>query len=909
MSWHKRVMWWLRGRLDAHRVQWNVDEDIRTHIELDAERLRAEGMGAAEALREAERRFGDRERVRAEMTQIASGTPPGKSRLSAGRTWTHLRHAGRSLRATPGPTALVVGTLAAAVGVATLMVTLSRTVLLGMGGVEDAARVVSFHTFYAQLPEGMRQQPLHGSWVADMAQMDGIMSLAAFQSGYFNLTERGDPRRLDGLLTTPRLFDVAGVQPLLGPGFAADATGEERQVVVSWKLWRGTLGADPGAVGSTLVLNGEPYEVVGVMPDGFSFPRAEDVPPTFRFPAHPDVWIPFVPPVRGPAELGTVARLDPGVSPATLQPRLDALVAELTQRYGRDPGFSFRAVELREQAVGKIRPALLLLLLATGLVMLVAMANVTGVGVARSEARLGDLAVRMALGAGRRGVASYLAAESLVLGLAAGVGGIGIAVALAASVRSFAPPGIPDIDQVHIGLPAAGLALVLAMAGASCLALGPVSGMLGWRMVDALRGARSTASPSTRRAGNVVVALEMGATLVLLAGASVLTRSVLHLLAVDPGFDPAGVMTAEITLPETTYPEKERAAAVQSATWPMAEGAAVPRFQRQVIQGLEARAGIVAAAFADPLPFSGTQEASVFWAEGMEDSTEPPFTEYTVVTEDYFRAMGVPVLEGREFDSGESATSEPVAVVSQSLAAQFPDGRALGSRIKLGGRPEAPYPWLRVVGVVPDVKRTELTTPARPEMYVHIAQGGYSPQSTARLVVRVRDGLAPEAALSTMQAVVAELDPDVPVNAPATMRDLMASAAARTSFTASLTVAFSLLALLITAMGLYSVISFTAATRRRELALRTVMGATGTDIATSVLGETLHALAVGVAVGVVGALLSARILTSLVFGVSPLEPLSVLFAVAVLGSVVALAAQGPVRACLRLDPARILSRE
>ncbi len=909
MRWLKRVGWWLRGRLDGHSVQWNVDEDIRTHIELDAERLRAEGMEAAEALREAERRFGDRKRVRAEMMHIAAGPRGRVAGLSVGRGWTHVRHAGRSLRATPGPTALVVGTLAAAVGVATLMVTLSRTVLLGMGGVEDAAHVVSFHTLYAQLPEGMQQQPLHGSWVADMSRMDGVASMAAFQSGYFNLTGRGDPRRLDGLFATPRLFDVAGVHPMLGPGFARDATGVEKQVVVSWRVWKGALGGDPGAVGSTLVLNDEPYEVVGVMPDGFSFPRAEDVPATFRFPARPDVWVPFVPPVRGPAELGVVARLRPGVSAASLQPRLDALVAELAKRYGRDPGFSFRAVELREQAVGKVRPALLMLLLATGLLILVAMANVTGVGVARSEARLGDLAVRMALGAGRRGVASYLAAESLVLGTLAGAGGIGVAMVLAALVRRAAPPGIPDIDQVHVGLPAAGLAVVLAMAGAACLALGPVGRMLGWRMVDALRGQRSTASPSARRAGNAVVALEVAATLVLLAGASVLTRSVLHLLAVDPGFDTAGVMTAEITLPEATYPEKARAAAVQSATWPMPEGAAVPRFQRQVVQGLEARPGIAAAAFADPLPFSGTQEASVFWAEGMADPAEPPFTEYTVVTEDYFRAMGIRVIEGREFDGGESATSEPVAVVSQSLAAQFPVGRALGSRIKLGGRPDAPYPWLRVVGVVADVKRTDLTTPARPEMYVHIAQGGYSPQSTARLVVRVKDGLTPETALATMRAVVSELDPDVPVNAPASMRSLMANAAARARFTASLTVAFSLLALLITAMGLYSVISFSAATRRRELALRTVMGATGASIATSVLRETLRALALGLAAGVAGALLSARALTSLVFGVSPLEPLSLVFSVAVLSVVVALAAQGPVRACLRLDPARILSRD
>ena len=404
-----------------------------------------------------------------------------------------------------------------------------------------------------------------------------------------------------------------------------------------------------------------------------------------------------------------------------------------------------------------------------------------------------------------------------------------------------------------------------------------------------------------------MVTLELAATLVLVVAASVLTRSVLHLLAVDPGFDAEGVMTAEITLPEATYPEVARAAAVQAAQWPLPESA-VPRFQRQVLQHLEALPGIEAAAFANPLPFDGGQEAGPFWAEDME-AAEPPMTEYTVVTEDYFRAMGVPLLQGREFDGTETHDSEPVAVVSRSLADQFPDGQALGRRIKLGGAPQSPYPWMRVVGVVGDVRRTDLTEPGRPELYVPVAQGGYSPQSTARLVVRVAGGADPRAALAAMRSVVRELDPNVAVDAPRGMPDLVAGAAARNRFGATLTVGFSALALLITALGLYSVISFGAATRRRELALRTVMGATGAQIASSVLRDTLRAAAWGTGLGLLGTVAASRALRSLVFGVSPLEPLSVLVALAALAAVVALAAQGPVRACLRIDPARILSED
>ena len=335
--------------------------------------------------------------------------------------------------------------------------------------------------------------------------------------------------------------------------------------------------------------------------------------------------------MTGPAELGVVARLTPGTTVEALAPRLDGALDRLIERFrGRDPGFVFRAVELREQAVGRVRPVLLMLLLSTGLLMAVAMANVTGVGVARSESRVRDLAVRSALGAGRRGVAGFLGAESLVLALASGALGIGVAGALAALVRGVAPEGIPGIEEVRIGAGSMGLAFALAAAASSCLAVGPLLGMVRLRIADVLRGARGVAgSRTTRRAGSAVVTLELAATLVLVVAASVLTRSVLHLLAVDPGFDAEGVMTAEITLPEATYPEVARAAAVQAAQWPLPESA-VPRFQRQVLQHLEALPGIEAAAFANPLPFDGGQEAGPFWAEDME-AAEPPMTEYTVV--------------------------------------------------------------------------------------------------------------------------------------------------------------------------------------------------------------------------------------------------------------------------------------
>lgn len=903
----KRVGWWLRGRLDGHRVRWGVEEDIRTHIELDAERLRGEGMSPSEAMREAERRFGDRDRVRADMLRIASGPLRGVGGVSLGGAWTHVRHATRGLRATPGPTAMVVATLSAAVGVTTLMLTLSRTVLLGAGGVADPTDVVSIYGFYPALPDGMQEQPMHGTFVPLLANVDGVESLAAFKAGYFNLTRHGEPRRLDGLLTTPGLFDVAGVRPLFGPGFDDVRTGEEPVVVISWSLWSEAFGADPAVIGSNLVLNAEPYQVVGVMPRDFEFPRGEDVPPSFRFPGRPQVWVPFVPPTTGPAELGMVARLQPGLTATGLQPRLTSVVDALAEGYGRQMSFSFRAVELREQAVGRVRPALLMLLVAMGLVMAIAMANVTGVGVARSEGRLRELAVRSALGAGRRGVAAYLAAEAAVLGVVAAGGSIAIASALAILVRSAAPEGVPGIDLVHVGWRAAVLALALSMAGAACLALAPAFRMLGWRLSDTLRAVRSVGGRGARRTGAAIVALELAVTMVLLAGSLLLTRTVLNLLSVDPGFDPNGVLTAEITLPEAAYPDVARAGSVQGARMP--PEAAVPRFQRRMVERLDAQPGIEAAAFANPLPFSGGQEASVFWIDGMAPTEEPPFTEYTVVSEGYFRAMGIPVLQGRVFDGGEAHDSEPVAIVSESLAARFPAGQVVGGRIKLGGRPDAGYPWLRVVGVVGDVKRADLTSAGRPEMYVHVSQGGYTVQSTSRLVVRTAAGRDPMALVGRVRSVLHDVDPELPLNRVAPMADLVASAAERARFTAAVTAAFSALALLITGLGLYSVVSFGVSTRRRELAVRAALGASGPDVVAAVMSETVRALVVGLIVGLGATALAARVLGVFLFGVAPLSPGALLAAAATLCATVALAAQGPVRASLRTDPARVLSQD
>lgn len=907
MGW---VGWWLRRVFREGSVRRQVDEDIRTHIELDAERLRSEGMSPEDALRAAEARFGDREEIRRRMLAEAGISPARPGRVTgAGDMATTVRHAVRALLAAPGATLLVLASLATAVAIHVLMMGVAGQVLFGDAGVRDPSRVATVFVYYPGLPDGMHEQPAHPRLVQVIQDADAVQAAAGFKAGYFNLTGHGHPRRLNGMRTTPRLFDVAGQRPMLGPGFADVKSGDERVTVLSWSLWQ-ELGGDPAVLDTTIQLNEEPYQVVGVMPPDFRFPRGEDVPSTFRFPLHPDLWVPYALPERGPSDLGTVVRLRPGATLEQLQGQLDGALEEIGDQLGRqNVTFRLRAVLMRDQAAGRARPAVVLLLLATSLVLLVAMGNVAGVGVARGEARAGELSVRMALGSGRRGVVGLILTECMVLGFATTAVALGLSQAMAALIRHSAPPGLPGVDLVRVTWAMAGAALVLSMLGVASLAVGAVSRARGWRIADVLRGARSAGSRSTRRTGLTIVTAEVALTLVLLSGAGVLTRSVLALTRVNPGFRPDGVLTAELTLPEAAYPDADRARGVQRAR--KAEGAEppVPRFQRTFIQRLSAQPGVEAAAVAYPLPFGGGQESSVYWIDGMEAPDQMPLADYTVVSEGYFRTMGISLLEGRGFTSADRHTSEPVVVVSRSLAAQFPGGRALGARMKLGGRADAPYPWLRVVGVVDDVKRDDLTGPARPEMYVHMSQGGYTSLSTMRLVVRTADGLDPAAATATVRSVLREMDSAIPLERVRPMSRLLAASTSRARYTARLVLAFSALALLITALGLYSSIAYAVATRRRELAVRVAVGASASRVLRTVLGESAAALAAGIVLGCVGAYLASGLLRGLVFGVHPFEPLSLLAAAVVLCVAVLAAAQGPARASLRGDTARLLSRD
>ncbi|MGD2067864.1 MAG: ABC transporter permease, partial [Gemmatimonadota bacterium] len=271
MSLLPRIRWWLKRHLGRERIAREVEEDIRTHIELDAERLRREGVPADEALRRARERFGNRDDIRAEMLRIAAGgAAPPRRRTVLETVSLHVRHALRSLRATPGATALVATTLALAVAVHTLTLAVADAVFLGDGGAADPSRILAIHGYFASLAEGQKEQPLNGGQVELILDAGSAEAVAGFTADYFNLTGRGRPRRLNGLRATSELFEVAGVRPLLGPGFADVTTGEERVVVLSWRLWR-ELGADPALLGSSLRLNAQPYEIVGVMPEGFSY--------------------------------------------------------------------------------------------------------------------------------------------------------------------------------------------------------------------------------------------------------------------------------------------------------------------------------------------------------------------------------------------------------------------------------------------------------------------------------------------------------------------------------------------------------------------------------------------------------------------------------------------------------------
>ncbi|HWS89978.1 MAG TPA: ABC transporter permease [Pyrinomonadaceae bacterium] len=786
-----------------------------------------------------------------------------------------LRYALRMLRRKPGFTAVAVLTLALGIGGNTAIFSVVNAVLLRALPYPEADRLVSVYETLPQGGTGGVSTPNYLDW---RAQSDAFTGLAAYQFGDFNLQEEQQPVRAVGATVTANFFDVLGVTPQHGRAFleGEDKMGRDRVVVLSDRLWRRNYGADPGVVGQDILLGGEKYQVVGVMP------------PTVQYPmATAELWVPLVFSDRQLASRGShwlivMGRLKPGVSFEQAQEQMSTIGRVLEQQYpGPQEGRNVALRRVEEEAVQGVRPALLMLLGAVGFVLLIACTNVANLLLARAAARRKEVAIRSALGAGRWRLMRQFLTESVVLALLGGAAGLLVARWTLQALTSLAAGYHSRMSDVALDW------RVLGFTGALSVLTGVVAGL-----VPAFHVSRADVQETLKESGNAgssargtwlrsgLAVAEVAAALVLLVGAGLLVKSFLRLQQVETGLRPEGVLTMRVSLPASRYDTPEKSSL----------------FYREVLERVSALPGVEAAGIINMLPIQQFGNNGEIQVEGREPLPlgRVPLTENRRASSGYFKALGIPLLAGRLFEPGDETSGAVKVVVSRELVRTFfPDGDALGKRIRWSGGSE----WWTIVGVVGDVKQSGLTQPSRPELYFPytVGSGGMT------LVVR---GAADDPAEMTaaVRREVQAVDPNQPVYNVLTMEEVINRSTVNFRLNMTLLTIFAGLATLLAVVGIYSVMSYLVTQHTREIGIRMALGAQPGNILKLVLGQGLALTLVGVGVGALLAFGLTQLIPRFLYEVGGTDPLTYV-SVSLLLTVVALVAcYIPARRATKVDP-------
>ncbi|MDQ5837189.1 MAG: ABC transporter permease [Acidobacteriota bacterium] len=809
--------------------------------------------------------------------------------------WRDVKYGARVLLRQPGFAALAVLVTALGVGANTAIFSVVDAVLLRPLPYREPGRLVLLHESLPRL--GWSLLNVSPAEYLDYKEQNRTLSgVAAFEGVSRNLTGQGEPSRVEAERVSPELFALLGVAPARGRAFTPDEDqpGKNQVVVLSQGLWRRQFGADPSVIGKTIRLDEQPYTVVGVMPAGFEFPYAKT---SFIAPA--ELWVPLS---IGDAEranraasfdYGVVGRLRPGVTLTEAQADIERVAADSQRQhpeiYQGDAQVKAAVVGLEQETFQGVRSLLLILTGVVGLVLLIACANVASLLLARATARRKEIAVRRALGAGTSRLARQLLTESVMLALAGGAAGLLLAAWVVDLIKRFGPADVPRLQEAGLNPQALVFTLVVSLATGALFGLAPALHGSRLDLNDALKeaDARAGRGREGRRLREMLVVFETAAALVLLVGAGLLVNSLVRLLRVPPGFDPAGVVVARTTMPGTRYPKPEQS----------------KEAYRRMLERLASEPGVRAVAVASNLPLADRRSIG-FRVEGMAESSENSAYN-AMVSEDYFRAMNIPVLKGRAFDAGDREGALPVVVVSETFARRFcPGGDAVGRRLAWGGWPGAD--WLTIVGVVADVKDSTLEAEDAPAIYMPIFQLPYARPNVVFLARTSGD--AGELA-AAMRREIRAVDEELPVYDVRPMTELVASSLAQRRFSTWALAVFAAAALLLAGVGLYGVISYSVTQRTYEIGVRVALGARAGDIRKLVVRQGLALAGAGVLLGLFAALALTRVLAGLLYGVSAADPLTFAGVALLLLAVAFAACLVPARRATRVDPMVALRHE
>ncbi|HEY3137526.1 MAG TPA: ABC transporter permease [Blastocatellia bacterium] len=797
-----------------------------------------------------------------------------------------LRYGIRTLVKSPGFTVVAVVALALGIGANSAIFSVVNALLLKPLPYKEADRLVMIWHTYPKLK--LDQASVSAPSYIEYRDMTGSFEEVATATQWsVNLTGVGEPERLQGARVSYNLFATLGVQPVAGRSFfpEEDQPGKNQVVILSYGLWQRRFGGEESLIGQTISLDGASYDVVGVLPKGFAFLIDVDL---------------FTPIAFTPEQLAAtnhgneylicVARLKPGITFQQAAAEMDLLADQLRQQfYG--PNWGITVVRLRDQLVGSFRSALFILLGAVGCVLLIACANVANLLLARGSDRQKEIAVRTALGAGRTRIVRQLLTEAIVL--AALGGGFGLLLAFI-GIRLLVT-GVPeDITGFLVGWKDIGInTQVLGFTFGVSMLTGVVFGL-----VPALHASKPDLNESLKEGGRggaegshrnriraTLVVFEVAIALVLLISAGLLIRSFLRLQQVSPGFNPSNVLTMQLSLPRSKYAEKPQIAA----------------FFEQVVERVQSLPGVANAAVGNNLPMSNNNWNSSFAVEGLQvPPGEPsPHGDPHMISPDYFSAMGIPLFRGRFFSESDSKDSLPVAIVDQTLADEYwPDQDPIGKRIAafFEGTRGQPH-WRQVVGVVGHVKQYGLDGKTKVQYYFPQTQ---SPQRDMYLIVRSASSQA--GFVAAIRGAIDSIDRDQPIYRVMSMDKIVSDSALQKRFSMFLLGIFAAVALLLAAVGIYGVMSYSVTQRTHEIGIRMALGAEPKDVVALVVRQGMIMTLIGVGVGLAGAFAATRVMSSLLFGVSAHDPLTFAGISLLLGAVAFMASFVPARRATRVDP-------
>ncbi|MEM7415889.1 MAG: ABC transporter permease [Gemmatimonadota bacterium] len=824
--------------------------------------------------------------ARAHAAELARMEPNDKHGMTTMMTLgKDLKFAARSFARAPGFTAVALLTLALGIGATTTMFSVLHGVVLKPLPYESPNELVMVGSTSQRIPGLAPVAP--ADFMDWRAEATTFSHLVATEAWTLDLTDADRPARISSAAVTGGFFDMLGVAPMLGRGITRqdEIEGAEPIVVISHGLWERRYGSDPDIVGRRVTTADQTFTLVGVMPASFEHPEAfwsEDV----------ELWLPTSQTgsnmtTRGGRFLQVMGRLTPGTTLFVARQDMALIAAALVDQHpNTNRGRETLIEPLQSETLGDVDQALTMLMGAVGMLLLIACVNVANLFMARAADRGRELAVRTAMGASVGRIRAQLLTEGVTLSLVGGVLGIGIAYLGVTTFRSINPVGIPRVEAVTVDARVLSFAFFVSVATGVAFALAPAYRMVGDRSLQSLRdGARGGLNPASSRFRHTLVAVEIGLAVVLMVGAGLFANSFLRLQSVDPGFDPENAVTMAITL-NSGYEEVE-----QQLT-----------LFRDLVDGVGSMRDVTSVAYTSALPLAGDRYLTGVNLQDREsDPSNPDVAEYSTVSPGFFAAMQIDMATGREFNDLDDAGSDRVMVVNEAFARRYwPGEDPVGKAVALSRRnPE----WYAVVGVATDVHRQALDEPATPEVFLSSLQRGVT---NAQVVARTSGDI--DETVASMRALVGRLDGTLPVDFN-TMDEYVAESVNQSQFYTQLFGAFAAVALLLAGVGVYGTMSYTVGQRTREMGIRRALGAESSQVSAMVAKQGLLVTTLGLGVGLVAALVGARVLESFLFGISARDPLTYATGSMMLGVVAMIACWLPARRAGRADPMGALRTE